>query len=408
MQLSVWANCSNDMNFTMIYDISPPRPEEDEAFDNALGRSLHFPGNLPAWIERLGRDAFRAVRQNGRMVAGVALAPAGQWFGGQRVPCTLVNGVGVVPEARGTGVGLAMMRAVLEELHADGCPLAALYPASLTFYRRAGFERAGSRITYELPTEAIDVERTACEIVPFGPEQYDVVQQIYTERAKTSAGNLDRPAWMWNFRLEPPNQQPHRFLIIQAGMPTGYVVYTQGSRTDPLTIMDYCACTPEAARCILKLFAGYRSMVDYVKWNGGPLDQLLYSVRENLYAGMRLRHRVGSHFDWMLRIVDVAGALEARGYPLGVSATLHFDVRDETLPRNNGCWTLNIADGAGRVSEGGDGNIRLDVRGLAALYTGFMAPVELQAIGLLDGPADARARATAVFAGPRPWIGDMF
>ncbi len=390
------------------YDISPPRPDEDEAFDNALGRSLHFPGSVEGWIERLGRDAFRAVRQNGRIVAGVALADAGQWFGGQRVRCMLVNGVGVTPEARGTGVGLHMMRAMLEELHANGCPLAALYPATLTFYRKAGFERAGSRITYELPTEAIDVERAECEIVPFGPEQYDIVKHLYTERARTSAGQLDRPAWMWNFRLEPPNQQPHRFLIMQDGMPMGYVVYVQGTRTEPLTVTDYCARTPEAARCILKLFAGYRTMVDYVKWQGGPLDQLLYSLRENLYAGMRLRHRVSTNFDWMLRVVDVAGALEGRGYPSSVSATLHFDVHDEVLPQNNGRWTLNVADGAGHVSKGGDGDMRIDVRGLAALYSGFMAPAELQSIDLLDGPDDALAHATAVFAGPRPWIGDMF
>jgi predicted acetyltransferase len=396
------------MKPTTMYEISPPRPDEDEAFDNALGRSLHFPGNMEAWIERLGRESFRAVRQNGRILAGVALADAGQWFGGRRVPCMLVNGVGVTPEARGSGVGLHMMRAVLEELHASGCPLAALYPATLTFYRRAGFERAGSRITYELPTEAIDVERAACEIVPFGPEQYDVVKRLYTERARMSAGHLDRPAWMWDFRLEPPNQQPHRFLITQDGEPTGYVVYTQGSRTEPLVVTDYCARTPEAARCILKLFAGYRSMVDYVKWHGGPLDQLLYSLRENLYAGMRLRHRVSTNFDWMLRVIDVAGALEARGYPPGGSATLHFDVRDEALPQNDGRWMLNVADSAGHVRKGGDGDLRIDARGLAALYSGFMAPVELQAIGLLDGPADALARATAVFAGPRPWVGDMF
>jgi predicted acetyltransferase len=69
---------------------------------------------------------------------------------------------------------------------------------------------------------------------------------------------------------------------------------------------------------------------------------------------------------------------------------------------------LNVADSAGHVRKGGDGDLRIDARGLAALYSGFMAPVELQAIGLLDGPADALARATAVFAGSRPWVGDMF
>ena len=109
------------------YDISPPRPDEDQALDDALARSLHLPGGTPDWIERLGRAAFRVVRVDDRVAAGIALAPAGMWLGGQRIGCTLINGVGVAPDFRGSGVGRAMMAAVVRELHEARVPLAALY-----------------------------------------------------------------------------------------------------------------------------------------------------------------------------------------------------------------------------------------------------------------------------------------
>ena len=396
------------MNDSQQYDISPPRPDEDQALDDALARSLHFPGGTPDWIERLGRAAFRVVRVDGRVAAGVALAPAGMWLGGQRIGCTLVNGVGVAPDFRGTGVGRAMMAAVVRELHAANVPLAALYPATLTFYRRAGFERAGSRITYELPLEAIDARASGLSVEPFGPARYDEVRAIYTQRAHSSAGCLDRPDWLWTARLEPPNAAPHRFLITRGDQTEGYVVYTQGSRSEPLKIVDWCALTPDAARRILQLLAGYRSVIEHVIWNGGPHDQLLNLLGESHVGGMRLRHRVTHHFDWMLRICDVAGALAARGYPVGINAEIHFDLADELLAANNGRFVLRVADGRGTVVRGGGGRVRLHIRELAALYTGFMAPAEVREIGVLDGPAAELGLLGALFSGPRPWIGDMF
>ena len=47
----------------------------------------------------------------------------------------------------------------------------------------------------------------------------------------------------------------------------------------------------------------------------------------------------------MLRIVDVAAALEARGYPAGLEAQLELEVEDELLAWNHGRLRLSVADG---------------------------------------------------------------
>jgi predicted acetyltransferase len=391
-------------------DIGPPRPEEDDDVDVILSEALHFPvGGIGDWIERLGRKNFVVVRCDGRVVAATALAPMGQWYGGARVPMIGINGVGVAPDQRGTGVGSAMMRAVLEAVRASGAPLTALYPATLRFYQRAGYERAGYRWTYELPIAAIDIkDDTTLDLMPVAEGDYQEIYHAYERRARGAAGNLDRPSWMWKFRLEPKDKRPLRFLAQRDGQTEGYVVYTQGSRFEPLSILDVCVLTPAAGRRLLTLFAGYRSMIERLVWNGGPADPLLYLLRENLIAGMHGKATVKHPHEWMLRIVDVAGALEARGYPAGINLKLHLDVRDDVLPTNNRRFVLEVADGRASVREGGQGNIQLGVRELAMLYTGFMAPVELRAIGAISGTDADLALAGALFGGPRPWIADMF
>jgi predicted acetyltransferase len=110
----------------------------------------------------------------------------------------------------------------------------------------------------------------------------------------------------------------------------------------------------------------------------------------------------------MLRIADVAGALTQRAYAPGLAASLHLHVTDDALPSNAGPIVLSIADGAGHVERGGDARIRLGVRALASIYTGFHRPESLAALGLVEGPEDDLRRLGAAFAGAAPAMSDMF
>ena len=58
--------------------------------------------------------------------------------------------------------------------------------------------------------------------------------------------------------------------------------------------------------------------------------------------------------------------------------------------------------------RGGDGNVRLDVRALAPIYTGFTTPRALRSQGRIDGDERSLAALGAIFAGPLPWMQDEF
>jgi predicted acetyltransferase len=197
-------------------------------------------------------------------------------------------------------------------------------------------------------------------------------------------------------------------IVERDGEPEGYVVFRQAARTDPLRVSDLCVLTRQAARRLLTVFASFRSMVETVRWNGGPLDPVLYALQEPAIGTTRVRVTRPIAIDWMLRIVDVRKALEERGYPPGLEAELHFELEDDMLPANNGRVTLAVAGGRGEVREGGEGRIRMHVRDLAAVYTGFATPFEQALMGPVSGPEEDLALAGSVFAGPRPWMAEIF
>ncbi|HEX6291049.1 MAG TPA: GNAT family N-acetyltransferase [Herpetosiphonaceae bacterium] len=386
-----------------------PQQNQRAELTAVLGAALHSPpGRMDDWLAALENDSLRAVWQRGQIVAGLGMIRMAQWFGGARVPMVGLTAVGVAPATRGTGIGSLMLRRTLAELHAEGIALSALYPATLPFYQRAGYMRAGQRITYSLPLEAIDVREDAGELLPIESAHYPQLRQIYEHRAISSAGNLDRPEWMWQQKFEPKEAQVFRFLVVCDGQPEGYIVLTQAGRSDPLMLVDVCTLTPVAARRLLSLCASYRSMVEHMTWHSGPRDPFVYLIRENLIAGMHTRVRTSRALEWMLRIIDVQQALSRRGYPHGLNAELHLDIHDDLLPGNNGRFILHVSDGRGVVSPGGQGRLALSVGELAAIYSGFMAPAELKMISTINASESDLTLAGAVFSGAHPWIGDMF
>ncbi len=195
------------------------------------------------------------------------------------------------------------------------------------------------------------------------------------------------------------------YLVERDGAPGGYVVYEQrqapGERDRNLVVRDLVALTPEAARTVLAFLAGHRSTVDNIQWMGAPADPLLFHVPNQGY-------KVTWYEQWMLRVVDVRGALAVRGYPPALQAELSLEVRDDLLGWNAGRWTLTVSGGRGEVRPGGTGDIKLDIRGLAPLYSGYLSAEEMQSTGLVEGTPDGLALTTLVFGGPSPWMADGF
>lgn len=385
-------------------------PIFDDDFDplaTLLGQALLFAdGSMHRWLRDIGVEYVRAVRKKGRLASGIAFIPMGMWFGGVSVRTAGITAVGVAPEYRGSHVGMTMLRRTLEELHAANYPLAALYPATTAFYRKTGFERASTRTMYEMRLDAINARERTIDAVAVEAADERILRQVYAQRARNAAGNLDRPDMMWRNYLEPREQTAHKFLVLRDGQPEGYVIFLQSTFVPnqppkPLIVHDVCALSAAATERILTLLADHRSVLGKMQWIGAPLDLLTFANAEQAQQSTR-------SFDLMLRLVDVPAAFAARGYCPGVTAELQLEVFDDVLPWNNGRFTISIADGRAETQPGGEGHIRIDVRTLAAIYSGHLTPFEARMVGKIEAPESHLTLASLALAGPRPWTPDMF
>lgn len=392
----------------MLPDYGPLRGDDaDElrVISDLLGWSFAFaPPDAEPWLRRGGLENVRVVRRGGAAVAALMVVPMGQFFGGRSVPMAGIAGVATAPEARGTGAATALMRTAMRDLYAAGWPLSTLFPTTRPLYRRAGYEPAGGRFELTMPIDRIAVSDRALPIRAIEAGDEAAVVAAYTAHARDVAGHLDRGDYIWSRLRGPRGEVARGYLVEQGDRVAGYLYLFERRTTPPnfdLRITDVVARTPEAARRILTFIADHGTTAVNVSWFTGPVDTLVQMLPE-------VGYELHSHDHWMLRVVDVAGALAARGYPEGLEAELHLDVRDELIPENQGRFVLSVAGGRGEVRKGGRGDLRLDVRGLAPLYTGHLPPVSLAASGLLEGPSAELARAASVFAGPAPWMPDIF
>jgi predicted acetyltransferase len=148
-----------------------------------------------------------------------------------------------------------------------------------------------------------------------------------------------------------------------------------------------------------------------VAWSGPDPDPAAIFALEDRFA------RLVDRWHWMLRLVDLPAALQARPWPSGVAGQVAFRVEDPACPWNTGTWRLELESGRGRVEPvpgPGPGESEAatpvaDVRGLASLFTGFATPDDLVRAGLLTGfDPEAVELLRAAFASPRPWTAEFY
>ena len=363
-----------------------------------------LPSSWHSYSKRIGLENFRILRRGKQVVGGLAIYQLGVWFGGQRISMAGLAVVGVPPEHRGAGVAVELLTHTLEELYVQGVPLSTLYAATQRPYRKVGYEQAGTFSSWEVSTQSIHLSDRRLCVQPVIPACHEVFLDLYHQQAKVTNGYLDRNQAIWEEVFRPPKEETvYAYLIGSEAQPEGYMIFIQRQENNSnlMLIKDWVVLTAAAGQRFWAFLADHRSQIAKVRWRSSwvdPLTLLLPEQTANLHNSEC----------WMLRVIDVSKALEMRGYPLGIETELHLEVWDDLLPENNGKFCLKVSNGCGEVTKGGKGELKIDVRGLAPLYTNLFTPHQLQLAGQLEATETALLAATQIFAGQQPWRPDFF
>lgn len=304
------------------------------------------------------------------------------------------------------GVAVELLTRTLKEIQAKQLPISVLYPATQYLYRQVGYEQGGTAGGFEIRLDGLRLSVNqairAIPICPVNAIHHEVFHDIYRQWSVQNNGNLDRNAAIWQSIIQPREQETiYSYLVGSQNQPDGYIIFKQDAKESQIVILDWVALNAAAAQRLWMFLADHRSQIQKVFWRGAAINPFLLLLTEQS-AKVRYLDR------WMLRIIDVAKALEGRGYPVGVEKELHLSVVDELLPENSGNFVLSVSGGRGEVKRGGQGELQLNIRGLAPLYTGLYTPSQLHVSGYLEGTDNAVLAATEIFAGAEPWMSDFF
>lgn len=349
---------------------------------------------------------------DGRLVAKASVHALGQWFGGRRVPTGGLAGVAVALEHRERGLASRLVAASLPAMRDRGEVISTLFPATASLYRRLGWQAAGTRLRRSVATrmlERLPRPDPAVHVRRGGAGDLAGLRSAHTTVAAGQPGWIDRPDWLWQRVLHAleKDQARHLFVAERDGEVTGYLHYHRTAGDDReffgVAVDDLVAADRATLTALLRLLASNASLNRRITYPAAPDDPLLLLLHEHC------THPEHREWRWMTRLVDAASAVAARGYPLGLRATVALDIADTAARWNAGRWVLEVAGGSAVLTPGGPGRVHVDAGTLASLYTGYANPWTLARLGLLEGasPADLVALAS-VFAGPSPWMPDFF
>jgi predicted acetyltransferase len=247
--------------------------------------------------------------------------------------------------------------------------------------------------------------------VPVPADDPAPLQERFARVAAGRNGQVDRDAdWWRDFLLADRGSGPPQvFLVDGPAGPDAWAVLAVSSdisardvRTS-VQVVDWGAASEGGWRSLLTLAAGFSSLEASVHWKGPDPEPLVLLVAEQDIRQLRQDH-------WMARVVDVAGAFTARGYPAGLRGRITVGVSDDTCPWVDGTWTIEVDGGEGKaVRVGDDAELRTNAAGLAALFAGYHDPRDLAALGVVRGLDQAGVEfLQAMHAGPSPWSPDYY
>ncbi|HEU0303578.1 MAG TPA: GNAT family N-acetyltransferase [Gaiellaceae bacterium] len=394
-------------------------PAEDELRATFAAANVAFANELrdddfELQKRELPTDRIFGAYDDGHPVGLAASIAFEMTIPGGPVPCGGVTYVGVMPSHRRQGVLTQLMRAQLDDLHARGEPLAALWASEPVIYGRFGYGIAS-------PSGSMEAEKAGFAFRddpgPTGRvrlltkgEARELYPPVYERARLQRHGMMSRSEARWDARVNDPEHwrdgaSPKFYVLFELdGQGEGFAMYRiknkweRGMPQSELMLVDAIATSTEATRELWRFIFNVDLVAKVSFWNYDPATPLFLMVRD----ARRLQLKLGDGV-W-LRLVDVGEALRRRSYEREGGVVL--EVTDVFCPWNEGRY--RAGEGAGPTEDAAE--LRLSAADLGSAYLGAFSFERLAAAGRVEELAEgAIARASGLFrTALPPWCPEPF
>lgn len=384
-----------------------------DAFPDARGREArrrNFVDNPRGTLD----DLFVA-EADGALLGHAFLFSMASWMGGREVAMSGMASVAVAPEARGQGVATALVRRLVAETRHRGQVACLLYPFRHAFYRRLGWGLVSEVRRLRLAPSSFPAYPDDARPRAARPEDLAALRRCYQRVASRGNGLLARSDRLWRTFLGTEGR--HLFVVGAHGHEvSGYVMIActapNGGPAE-LDVVELVADDDHARRTLYGFLRAQRDQIATVRYLVAARDPLLAVLDEpRTPQGETVRTLVAVAGEWgaahMARVVDVGGAVSARGYAADGQITLR--VTEPLVPQGRVAGTLLVRSGTGSFGpERGGPILACDIGTFTQIWSGYLRPTDAVHLGVaaVDAPRTA-ALADALFALPSPHTLDYF
>ncbi|GAA1836566.1 enhanced intracellular survival protein Eis [Microlunatus capsulatus] len=374
----------------MSLTVRPLRPDDAEASRRLGWEAFGFPSPVPEGPvppDGPGQARFGAFDEDDALVARMVDREYDSCFGGGLVPTSGIAGVTVAAEARGRGALTPLFATTLGHAVRRGAVLSTLFPTAPGIYRRFGFELVADFVTVHVPTAALAAVTapTATTTRRARTDDLEAVRAVYDGWAREQDGPLSRRGVSFDHSAAEVLERDGVTLAVDdAGAVVGYAVWDRGQgygEQAALEVSDLLARTVDGYRALLRVLGSFATVTPTVKIDTSG-DDLARLVLPSLSWAVR------DSSPYMLRVLDVVGALTARRYAPSLRTSLDLAVTGDLLGLVDGAYRVEVADGEARctrLDHPGDDVRVLSCRGLSLLYAGAQSSANLRASGHLSG-----------------------
>lgn len=308
------------------------------------------------------------------------------WFNGDQLvsqlciyPCNVnvhnkiyamggVTGIGTYPEYSGLGLMNDLIKVGLERMREREQWISYLYPYSVPYYRKKGWEIMSDRMTFEIKDSQIPhYPETSGFVERLSIDDKDV-KDIYDRFARSNHGAMIRGEMEWTeyWRWENEEERIAAVYYNKNNRPMGYVMYWIAR--DVFHIKEMIYLDQEARKGLWNFISAHYSMVEKVEGNTFRNEPIAFVLEDS-----QIQETIEPYF--MARIVDVAAFLQH--YPYEKSREpFHFVVTDKISDWNNGIFGLTwLSDNQVKISRQAVGSaVHLDINTLSSMLMNYRRP----------------------------------
>lgn len=311
-------------------------------------------------------DIFGAFINDGKtLISQIECEFKENWYCGKTITCAAIGGVASKPEYRRSGGVRETFNAVFENALNKGADISILYPFSLEYYRKFGYETISRYIFAECSFKTFEKIERFSDVVLLTEDNKDIIEKIYNTVAAKNNMMFARPDAK-NFCTSAYKECRYTYFI-DDGKSMGYVYLIPDRAKRIINVEEIIFTDKTALMKLLGFLKIYDGNYEFINFNKLPVNSpVLELISDENKLIKRSLHHGGAG-----RILNIENILKATVYP-EKKGEFSLKITDAQIECNNGIFSVKYENGKGYITKSNSGNydIALDIRAASRIILG--------------------------------------